>query len=347
MQLCLALHVTAEFTDAKALKLSGIPEDAKNVKVSVYKVGSDGMAALTAEAVLDKEYTIAVTADNYKLSLAKATYTSQQAAAAKAEEDAKAVSDQITNTIPALDKLTAADESKVKAAREAYNALSEEAKAKVPADVKKALEDAEAKITELKKAPEPAASTTTTEPAQTSPTTPAAPAKGAVLTAGNNKYKVTNAAANGKGTVTFTGLKKKTAAITVPATVKYNNITYKVTAIGAKAFIKNTRAKKIVIGANVQTIGAFAFANCTKAKTITIGKNVKTIGKQAFYNVKSAVKITVLTKKLTAKTVKAGAFKGAGASKGKKLTVTVPKAKKKAYKKLLVKKGLSKKAKIK
>ncbi|MBQ9155314.1 MAG: leucine-rich repeat protein [Eubacterium sp.] len=335
-------EVKASFTDEKTLKFEGIPSDAANVKVvkalyedkssgqkvKVYlqndkednpvNIGTDGTAAFSKSAEVDKEYMVFAIADNYKLSMVKAKYTSEQAEAAKAEEDARIVSDQIAE-IPASDKLTVDDENKVKAARASYAALSDEAKAKVSAELKQALEAAEAKIAELKKTADSAS--TAAAPAQTQP---AAPAKGAVIVSGNGKYQVTNPAANGKGTVTMIGLARKASSINVPATIKYNGVSYKVTAIGAKAF-----------------------ANNTKVKTIKIGKNVKKIGKQAFLNAKAAKKITILSKKLKAKSVGAKAFKGAGASKGAKLTVKVPKAKKKAYAKFLVKKGLSKKAKIK
>ncbi|MBQ9155931.1 MAG: leucine-rich repeat protein [Eubacterium sp.] len=154
------------------------------------------------------------------------------------------------------------------------------------------------------------------------------PAKGAIITVGNYKYQVTNANTSGNGTVSVTGLVKKKASISIPNTITYNNgsakVTYKVTAIAKNAFAGNTKATKAAIGANVESIGAKAFKNCSKLKTLTIK-----------------------SKKLTAKKVAASAFKGAGASKGKKLTVKVPKAKKKAYKKFLTKKGISKKAKIK
>ena len=53
--------------------------------------------------------------------------------------------------------------------------------------------------------------------------------------------------------------------------------------------------------------------------------------------------ITIKSKKLTAKNIKKGAFKGLG----KGVTIKVPKGKKKAYTTLFRKKGLSKNVKIK
>lgn len=58
--------------------------------------------------------------------------------------------------LPALDKLTAADADAVKAAREAYESLTDTQKAQVSAETLKQLEAAEAKIAELQKAEEEA-----------------------------------------------------------------------------------------------------------------------------------------------------------------------------------------------
>ena len=80
-----------------------------------------------------------------------------------------------------------------------------------------------------------------------------------------------------------------------------------------------------------------------KLTTLVIGKNVKTIGKNAFYKCAKLKTITIKTTKLTTKTVGANAFKGVY----KKATVKVPAKKLKAYKTLLVKKGLPKTAKVK
>ena len=108
--------------------------------------------------------------------------------------------------------------------------------------------------------------------------------------------------------------------ITIPAVIKVNGKTYKVTAIEPNAF-----------------------KGMKKLTTVVIGKNVKTIGKNAFLNCKKLKTITIKTTKLTTKTVGASAFKGVY----KKATVKVPAKKLKAYKTLLKKKGLPKTAKVK
>ena len=129
------------------------------------------------------------------------------------------------------------------------------------------------------------------------------------------KYKLSGAAA------TVTGAGSKSAEkVVIPSSVTYKGNTYKVTAVKARAFKGLKKLANVVIGKNVKDIGKSAFASCGALKTITIK-----------------------TTKLTTKTVGANAFKGVN----KKATVKVPAKKLKAYKSLLVKKGLPKTAKVK
>ena len=124
---------------------------------------------------------------------------------------------------------------------------------------------------------------------------------------------------NADGTAEY----KKTASsdskttVTVPDKVKAGGKTYKVTKISANAFAK-----------------------CKKLKSVTIGKNIKEIGNKAFSGCKKLQKITIKSKQL--KKVGAKAFKGIH----KKAKIKVPKAKLKAYKKLLKGKGQAKSVKI-
>lgn len=137
--------------------------------------------------------------------------------------------------------------------------------------------------------------------------------KNAVYKIGNYKYKITNASINGKGTVSVVGTKsasisKKLKKIKIPKTVKIKRITFKVTSVGKNAFKNCKKVTSAVIGANVTSIGSCAFYNCKKLKTITIqGKKLKKVGKKSF-------------KKIS-----------------KKARIKVPKAKQKAYKKLVKK----------
>ncbi|MBO4864091.1 MAG: leucine-rich repeat protein, partial [Eubacterium sp.] len=72
---------------------------------------------------------------------------------------------------------------------------------------------------------------------------------------------------------------------------------------------------------------------------------LRRIGKKAFFNCKSMKSMKLTSVKL--KKVGSGAFKNAGKKSYKKFKISVPKAKKKAYAKLLKKGGLNKKSKVK
>ncbi len=117
--------------------------------------------------------------------------------------------------------------------------------------------------------------------------------------------------------MTFTKTKSTAKSISVPATITYGGITYKVTEVSGNAFKNNKKVTRVKLGSNITTIGVSAFRGCKKLKTITISsKKLKTVGKKAFSGTYAKAK------------------------------VKVPSSKKKAYKKLLKGKGLSKKAKI-
>jgi len=124
--------------------------------------------------------------------------------------------------------------------------------------------------------------------------------------------------------------------------VRLGGKTYRVTGIAASAFKGNKKITSVSVGKNVETIGNNAFAGCTKLKKVTIGGNgLKKIGAKAFSGCKKLKSITIKGKKL--KTVGKNAFKNIHA----KAVIKVPKAKYKAYKKLLAKKGQKKTVKIK
>lgn len=132
----------------------------------------------------------------------------------------------------------------------------------------------------------------------------------AVITKGNLSYKVTKSDAK-NGTVSVQKLtasgKKK---ITIPATVAKDGFTYKVTAIGEKAFHNNKKLENIIIGANVTKIGANSFNKCSKLKSIQFkSKKAPMIGKKAFKGIKSCK--VYYPKKMNLKSLKSK-MKGAG-----------------------------------
>ena len=152
---------------------------------------------------------------------------------------------------------------------------------------------------------------------------------------------------------------------TIPATVKANNTTYKVTSIKANAFKGKTKLTTVSIGKNVKTVGANAFYGCTKLSKVTgmaavttigdgafgkckallkftIPAKVTKIGAKAFWNCSGMKTLTIKTAKLTAKNVGANAFN----TKNKKTVYKVPANKLKAYRKWMIKKGVPDKKQV-
>ena len=133
------------------------------------------------------------------------------------------------------------------------------------------------------------------------------PKVGTRYTVSGSTYKVTKAGAE----VMVYKTSKVARSVIIPATIKAKGITYKVTAIGTKAFNGNKKLKKVTIGANIKKISNNAFFKCKSLKMVTI-------------------KSVLLTKK----TANKKAFKGVN----KKMVIKVPKKMKKAYVKMF--KGL-------
>ena len=153
--------------------------------------------------------------------------------------------------------------------------------------------------------------------AVTPPPTVTVPAVGKTVNVGGVTYKVTKSASvNGTAAAVKLADKKKTK-ITIPATVKIDGFTFKVTSVSAKVFRKNKKIKSVVIGSNVTDIGKESFYKCEKLASVTFkGTGVPKFGKNAFRGTASKIKVTV-SKKMTKKNltkVKA-ALKKAGISK--------------------------------
>lgn len=135
--------------------------------------------------------------------------------------------------------------------------------------------------------------------------TKALPKKNEIVKYKGVSYKVTKSSQKA-GTVAYVSPKSSSIkSVTIPATIKVDGITYKVTSIE-----KN------------------AFKNCKKLKSVTIGKNVTKINANAFYGCKNLKKITIKSSNL--KTVGKNAIKGIN----KKAVIKCPASKVKSYKKL-------------
>ena len=130
-------------------------------------------------------------------------------------------------------------------------------------------------------------------------------------------YKILSVKKNNSTVMYYAAKKNAKGKVSVPATVKYKGVTFKVVSIRSKAF-----------------------ANRKKVQKVIIGKNVASIGKKAFYNCKKLKKVTMKTTKKIKKKVGKAAFK----KTAKNIVFKLPAKKYKTYKKVLKKKGVSRKA---
>ena len=166
------------------------------------------------------------------------------------------------------------------------------------------------------------------------------PAVGTVKTVGQIKYKVT-----GKNTVTVNKYAKKNITkASIPATVKINGYTFKVTAIADSAFSGCSKLTKVTVGSNVKAIGNKSFYKCTKLTTFTASSTgLNKIGKEAFSGDKKLANITLKTTKLK----KSGVGKDAFKNIKKNATFKVPAKKVSDYKAIFKSKGAGKNIKVK
>lgn len=148
------------------------------------------------------------------------------------------------------------------------------------------------------------AATTTTEAATT--TTPAAEPKpvGTLITEGSYEYKVTST--NTVALMGFAGNAEETY-VKVKNRITYDGVTYDVTRIDTKAFMKESSITKVLIRKNVTDIGRRAFFQCTNLKTVNIKTGAKVIRKCAFKGCKALRVVNIKSGVL--EDVKSNAFK--------------------------------------
>ena len=179
-------------------------------------------------------------------------------------------------------------------------------------------------------------------------------------------YLVTFPAIDGTGTVMLCTVPADKESVTVPNTVEYKNVKYKVARISSNAFKNHTSLKSVVIGSNVTTIDTSAFQGCKELVSVIGGSGLKIIGAKAFvncpklkvFNITSPVlakissyafwgdkSLNTLYLKNTTKLTKSGVKKSLKGSSVK--TVKVKKSKVKKYKKIFKKKNCGKKVKVK
>ena len=108
---------------------------------------------------------------------------------------------------------------------------------------------------------------------------------------GNLKYRVTDATAL---TVEVMGYQTApTGALTIPATVTCNEVTYTVTGIKEQVFANCSALTSVSLPDGLTSIGNAAFANCTSLTGITLPDGLTTIGDEAFFNCTSLTGITI------------------------------------------------------
>lgn len=158
--------------------------------------------------------------------------------------------------------------------------------------------------------------------------------------AGTDKNSPTDAASGGSITDATTGSGVTGSSIS-SNTKKFTKglLTYKITGAKTVEVVKaNKKIKKVTLNTvswngkkyKVTSVGKAAFKNCKKLTKVTIGKNVKTIKANAFYGCKKLAKVSIKSTKLT---MGKHALKNTKAS----CKYSFPKAKKKAYKKMVKK----------
>ena len=88
---------------------------------------------------------------------------------------------------------------------------------------------------------------------------------------GNHKVACMGSASQGK------------AVVSVPGTIRYQQVSYRVTQITPKAFYRDKKLRQLKLGKYVQEIGQSAFEQCTSLKKVSFGRDVTVIKKKAFY----------------------------------------------------------------
>ena len=87
---------------------------------------------------------------------------------------------------------------------------------------------------------------------------------------------------NSNGTVTLTKYYGNGGAVKVPSSLKINNVSKKVTALGDGLFRKKTSITAVTLPESLTKIGANTFEGCTKLTTLEIPDTVTSIGASAF-----------------------------------------------------------------
>ena len=128
----------------------------------------------------------------------------------------------------------------------------------------------------------------------------------------NLKFVITSAS-----TAKCTGpaIENPSGGWTIPATVYYDGVNYRITEVGRWAFYDCTRITSITLGSNIEVVGAYAFYACTGITVLNLG-NVKTISSCAFGDCTSLTSVSIPN---TVTTIDEYGFGGCGLT-----SVTIP-----------------------
>ena len=87
--------------------------------------------------------------------------------------------------------------------------------------------------------------------------------------------------------------KEYSGSITIPSSIKVNDVDYAVTSIGDFAFFNCSDLTSITIPNSVTSIGDYAFRDCSGLTSISIPNSVTSIGESAFFNCSGLTSVTI------------------------------------------------------
>lgn len=101
------------------------------------------------------------------------------------------------------------------------------------------------------------------------------------------------AAVTFKGSVRDRNIPDYSGVIEIPSKVKHNNVVYRVSSIGRKAFANSKSLKGIVIPSGVETIGDFAFEGCDSLSSVVFPGNPVSLGQGVFFRCSQIAGVTI------------------------------------------------------